>query len=92
MKQPFVQGDVARFAGDIVAVVVTESRAPAARRGRARDGRLRAAAVRDRSAQALEEEVLLFPEVGHERVPADRPADARRALFDDCEVVVSGHS
>ena len=29
MSRPFVQGDVARYVGDIVAVVVTESRTPA---------------------------------------------------------------
>ncbi len=90
MVRPFFASDVVRFVGDIVAVVLTDDRASG----------VDAAelvlvdydplpAVVDPEA-ALAGDVLLFPELGTNVVhePSGRARD--EALFDGCDVVVSG--
>ena len=90
MVRPFLASDVVRFVGDIVAVVLTEDRASG----------VDAAelvlvdyeplpAVVDPEA-ALAGDVLLYPELGT-NVCASHPLEAPDdALFEGCEVVVSG--
>ena len=90
MVRPFFASDVVRFVGDIVAVVVTEDRASG----------VDAAelvlvdydplpAVVDPEA-ALAGDVLLYPELGT-NVCASHPVEAPDdALFEGCDVVVSG--
>jgi carbon-monoxide dehydrogenase large subunit len=89
MKRPPLARDVVRFAGDIVAVVLTDDRA---------DG-LDAAehvfveydplpAVVD-PAESLQGEILLFPDVGG-NVCARIEPQAGDEIFEGCEVVVSG--
>ena len=90
MVRPFFASDVVRFVGDIVAVVLTEDRASG----------VDAAelvlvdydplpAVVDPEA-ALAGDVLLYPELGT-NVCASHPLEAPdNALFEDCDVVVSG--
>ena len=90
MVRPFFASDVVRFVGDIVAVVVTEDRASG----------VDAAelvlvdydplpAVVDPEA-ALAGDVLLYPDLGT-NVCASHPVEAPDdALFEGCDVVVSG--
>jgi carbon-monoxide dehydrogenase large subunit len=90
MVRPFFASDVVRFVGDIVAVVLTEDRASG----------VDAAelvlvdydplpAVVDPEA-ALADDVLLYPELGT-NVCASHPLEAPDdALFEGCDVVVSG--
>ncbi len=77
--------------GDIVAVVLTEDTCRRRRRRRARAGRLRARCPPSSTPrQALTGDVLLFPELGT-NVCASHPVEAPdEALFDGCDVVVSG--
>jgi aerobic carbon-monoxide dehydrogenase large subunit len=90
MGRPLVAADAVRFNGDIVAVVVSESRL------QSRDAADLVAVdyeplpVVVDPRDALADETILFPEVGTNvcsRKTVDEP-DA--ALFDDCEIVVSG--
>ena len=90
MVRPFFASDVVRFVGDIVAVVLTEDRAAGA------DAAELVLvdydplpAVVDPEA-GLAGDVLLYPELGT-NVCASHPLEAPdRALFESCDVVVSG--
>jgi carbon-monoxide dehydrogenase large subunit len=89
MVRPLIAGDVARFAGEIVAVVVTEDRlqGPDAAELVVVDVDELPAVPDPRS--ALDREVRLFPEAGT-NVCAEFPAEEPDAgLFEDCEVVVT---
>ena len=90
MPRPVIASEVARFVGEIVAVVLTEDRLQGAGRGRARHRRRRRAAGRRPTPHAaLAGEALLFPDVGTNvcaRFPNESPDDA---LFDGCDVVVT---
>ena len=90
MHQPFVQGDVARYVGDIVAVVVTESRTAGVDAAELVMVDYEPLPSVTDPRQALEEEVLLFPEVGTNVCSQIVPGERDESLFDDCEVVVSG--
>ena len=89
MGRPFLAGEVVRFVGDIVAVVVSETRAAGV------DAAELVAVEYDPlpavvgAAQGLAGDVLLFPDSGT-NVCASRPAERDESLFDDCDVVVSG--
>jgi aerobic carbon-monoxide dehydrogenase large subunit len=89
MPRPVIATDVARFAGEIVAIVLTEERQQgpdAVERVIVDVEELPAVAG---AHAALADEALLFPEVGTNicaRFPQEDP-DPR--LFDDCEVVVT---
>jgi len=90
MSRPYLAGEVVRFAGDIVAVVLTETRAAGA------DAAELVAveydplpAVTDLR-QALEGSVLLFPEVGTNVCARVAPEQRDQGLFDGCEAVVTG--
>jgi carbon-monoxide dehydrogenase large subunit len=90
MVRPFLASDVVRFVGDIVAVVLTEDRAAGA------DAAELVLvdydplpAVVDPEA-GLAGDVLLYPELGT-NVCASHPLEAPdEALFEGCDVVVSG--
>ena len=90
MVRPFIARDVVRFVGDIVAVVLTEDRAAgvdAAELVVVDYEPLPAVASPE---EALAGDVLLFPELGT-NVCASHPVETPdEALFDGCEVVVSG--
>ncbi len=89
MGRPFLADDVVRFVGDIVAVVVTESRAAGADAAELVVVDYDPLPVAVDPEQALAGEVLLFPESGT-NVCTSHPAERNESLFDDCEVVVSG--
>jgi carbon-monoxide dehydrogenase large subunit len=87
--RPFVSGDTVRFVGEIVAIVVTETRAEGADAAELvvvdYDPLPAVVDVRD----AIEGKALLFPEVGT-NVASQRPVEADPNLFDGCDAVVSG--
>ena len=89
MGRPFLAERVVRFAGDIVAVVLTESRADGVDAAElvAVDYDPLPAAVDP--AQALAGEVLLFPEAGT-NVCMSHPAERDESLFDGCDVARVG--
>jgi aerobic carbon-monoxide dehydrogenase large subunit len=89
MGRPYLAGEVVRFVGDIVAVVLTDTRVDgidAAELVLVEYDPLPAVAT---SEQAVADDVLLFPEAGT-NVCARKPVDHDEQLFDGCEVVVSG--
>jgi carbon-monoxide dehydrogenase large subunit len=90
MERPLVARDVVRFAGDIVAIVVSEDRASgldAAEHVVVDYDPLPAALSVD---EAVEDEVLLFPEVGSNVANRSGADELDDALFDGCEIVVTG--
>jgi carbon-monoxide dehydrogenase large subunit len=90
MPRPFVASEVVRFAGDIVALVVTETRtqgADAAELVYVDYDPL--PAVIDPH-EALKDEVVLFPEVGTNVCSRVGAEAGDGSLFDGCELVVSG--
>lgn len=90
MERPLVARDVVRFAGDIVAVVVSDDRASgldAAELVLVDYDPLPAAISIE---EAVKDEVLLFPELGSNVANRSGAEDVDDGLFDDCEVVVSG--
>jgi carbon-monoxide dehydrogenase large subunit len=90
MERPLVAREVVRFAGDIVAVVVSEDRASgvdAAELVMVDYDPLPAALSME---AALEDEVLLFPELGSNVANRSGPEELDDGLFDGCELVVSG--
>ena len=89
MGRPFLAHDVVRFVGDIVAVVVAESRADAVDAAALAVVDYEPLPVVVGPEQALAGEVLLFPEAGT-NVCMSHPAERDEQLFEGCEVVVSG--
>jgi carbon-monoxide dehydrogenase large subunit len=90
MGRPLVAGDVVRFVGEIVAIVVSEDRATgadAAELVHVDYDPLPAVVDPD---DALKDETLLFPEAGTNVAARTRPADGADDLFEGCDVVVSG--
>ena len=89
MGRPFLAGEVVRFAGDIVAVVLSETRVDgvdAAELVVVEYDPLPAVADPER---ALAGDVLLYPEAGT-NVCMSHPAETDEALFEGCETVVAG--
>jgi len=90
MERPLVARDVARFAGDIVAVVVSEDRASGLDASELvivdYDPLPAALSVEE----AVQDEVLLFPELGSNVANRSGADDLDDRLFDECELVVSG--
>jgi carbon-monoxide dehydrogenase large subunit len=89
MGRPFVAGDTVRFAGDIVAVVVSESRVQAADAAELVFVDYDPLPAVVDPLKALEDETVLFPEVGT-NVCFRRADEPNEALFAGCEVTVSG--
>ncbi|HET6174531.1 MAG TPA: xanthine dehydrogenase family protein molybdopterin-binding subunit, partial [Gaiellales bacterium] len=89
MGRPFLARDVVRFVGDIVAVVVTESRAEGVDAAQLVVVDYEPLPVAVGPEQALAGGVLLFPEAGT-NVCMSHPAERDPDLFATCEAVVSG--
>ncbi|MEA2383436.1 MAG: aerobic carbon-monoxide dehydrogenase large subunit [Solirubrobacteraceae bacterium] len=89
MPRPVIARDVARFAGEIVAVVLTEDRlhGPDAAERVVVDVDELPPVADPRS--ALDGDTLLFPDVGTNVCARFPLEDADPNLFDDCEVVVT---
>jgi aerobic carbon-monoxide dehydrogenase large subunit len=89
MLRPVIAGDVARFAGEIVAVVVTEDRlqGPDAAELVVVDAEELPAVADPHS--ALDGATHLFPEAGTNVCAAFPAEEPDPNLFDDCEVVVT---
>jgi carbon-monoxide dehydrogenase large subunit len=90
MVRPFLAGDVVRFVGDIVAVVLTENRADGADAAELVMVDYEPLPAVVDPEEALAGDVLLYPELGT-NVCASHPVESPdEALFDGCDVVVSG--
>jgi hypothetical protein len=89
MARPFLAGEVVRFVGDIVAVVLTESRADGVDAAELVMVDYEPLPVVVDPEAALAGDVILFPETGT-NVCASHPVEAAEALFEGCDVVVSG--
>jgi carbon-monoxide dehydrogenase large subunit len=89
MERPLVARDVARFAGDIVAVVVGDDRASAV------DAAELVLVDYDplpavlSLEEAVEDEILLFPELGSNVANRGGAEELDETLFESCELVVS---
>src|SRR6187200_3399231 len=90
MERPLVARDVVRFAGDIVAVVVTEHRASGFDAAELVMVDYDPLPTVLSAEEALKEEVLLFPDVGSNVANRGGSQERDNELFDDCELVVSG--
>jgi aerobic carbon-monoxide dehydrogenase large subunit len=90
MPRPFIAGDVVRFVGEIVAVVVADSRAAGADAAELVIVDYDPLPVVIDPLRALEDEVVLFPEVGTNVCSEIFPDEPDGHLFDGCGVVVSG--
>jgi aerobic carbon-monoxide dehydrogenase large subunit len=88
--RPFVARDTVRFVGDIVAVVLSESRAIGEDAAELVMVDYEPLPVVVDARRALDDEVLLFPGAGTNVVAETRPATPDPGLFEDCEIVVSG--
>ncbi len=89
MGRPFLADEVVRFVGDIVAVVVTETRPEGVDAAELVVVDYDPLPVAVGPEQALAGEALLFPESGT-NVCTSHPAERDESMFDDCETVVSG--
>jgi aerobic carbon-monoxide dehydrogenase large subunit len=90
MVRPFLASDVVRFVGDIVAVVLTETRVEGADAAELVMVDYEPLPAVVDPEEALTGSVLLFPELGT-NVCASHPVEAPdEALFDGCDAVVSG--
>ncbi len=90
MGRPLLARDVVRFAGDVVAVVLSEDRTAGVDAAELVFADYEPLPVVVDPRQALRDEVLLFPEAGTNvcsRVPLEQRSES---LFDGCDVVVSG--
>jgi aerobic carbon-monoxide dehydrogenase large subunit len=90
MFRPFLASEKARFAGDIIAIVLAEGRAESVDAAELVSVEYDPLPVVTDIEHAARDEVLLFEDVGTNvclRVP---PAEPDAQLFDGCEVVTSG--
>jgi aerobic carbon-monoxide dehydrogenase large subunit len=90
MGRPMIAGEVVRFVGDIVAVVVAKSRAAGADAAELVLVDYDPLPVVTGTSEAAEDEVLLFPEAGTNVAARSGSPEHDDALFDGCDVVVSG--
>jgi aerobic carbon-monoxide dehydrogenase large subunit len=90
MGRPLIAGEVVRFVGDIVAVVVAKSRAAATDAAELVLVDYDPLPVVASAAEAAKDEVLLFPEAGTNVAARSGSPEHDEALFEDCDVVVSG--
>jgi aerobic carbon-monoxide dehydrogenase large subunit len=90
MFRPFLASEKARFAGDIIAIVLAEGRAESVDAAELVTVEYDPLPAVTDIEQAARDEILLFEDVGTNvclRVP---PAEPDAQLFDRCEVVTSG--
>jgi len=89
MGRPFLADEVVRFVGDIVAVVVTDSRAEGVDAAELVVVEYDPLPTAVDPEQALAGDALLFPEAGT-NICTSHPTERDESLFDDCDAVVSG--
>ena len=90
MTRPLIAGEVARFVGEIVAVVVAKTRAAATDAAELVMVDYDPLPVVATTAEAAKDETLLFPEAGTNVAGRSGKPEHDDALFDGCDVVVSG--
>ena len=91
MGRPLIAKDVVRFAGEIVAVVVTKNRAAGADAAELVMVDYDPLPVVASVQEAAKDEVLLYPEVGTNTAARGlAPFTGEEGMFDGCEVVVRG--
>jgi aerobic carbon-monoxide dehydrogenase large subunit len=90
MSRPFVAGEVVRYAGEIVAVVVSEDRVAGADAAELVFVDYDPLLATPDPRRTLAGEVLLFPEHGTNVCMREGPEQPDESLFEGCEVVVSG--
>jgi carbon-monoxide dehydrogenase large subunit len=90
MVRPLVATDVVRFAGEIVAVVVSDDRTTGADAAELVAVDYDPLPVVLTAEESLAEEVLLFPDVGTNISGRAGAKERDESLFDGCEVTVSG--
>jgi carbon-monoxide dehydrogenase large subunit len=86
--RPFLASDRVRFAGDVVAVVLAESRGAAVDAAELVDVDYEPLPVVTDVRDAVNDEVVLFEEVGSNLCMHVPPEQTDPHLFDDCEVVI----
>lgn len=90
MFRPFVAADTVRFVGEIVAVVLAESRESAADAAEHVVVDYEPLPVVTDELEASRDEILLFPDTGTNTCLHNPPPEPDEHLFDACEVVASG--
>jgi carbon-monoxide dehydrogenase large subunit len=90
MTRPLIAGEVARFVGEIVAVVVAKTRAAATDAAELVMVDYDPLPVVATAAEAAKDETLLFPEAGTNVAGRSGKPEHDDTLFDDCDVVVNG--
>jgi aerobic carbon-monoxide dehydrogenase large subunit len=90
MQRPFVAKDTVRFAGDIVACILTETRAAGEDAAGLVYVDYEDLPVVTDPHEALKDEVLLFPDVGTNACVKRPPEMSDDELFGDCEATVEG--
>jgi aerobic carbon-monoxide dehydrogenase large subunit len=90
MFRPIIASEKARFVGDIVAVVLGESRGSVADAAELVAVEYESLPAVTDTREAVRDEVLLFEGLGSNTAIHIPPADPDPNLFDGCEVVISG--
>ncbi len=90
MFRPYIASERVRFVGDIVAVVLSETREGAYDAAELVAVDYEPLPVVTDLREAARDEVLLFEDVGTNTCINVPPSEPDPALFDDCEVVISG--
>ena len=90
MGRPLIAGDVVRFVGEIVAIVLSETRAAGVDAAELVFVDYEPLPVAVTPQQALTDEALLFPEAGTNIAARAGSPEHDDALFDGCDVVISG--
>jgi carbon-monoxide dehydrogenase large subunit len=90
MSRPLLAGEVVRFVGEAVAVVVAKTRAAATDAAELVMVDYDPLPVVATTAEAAKDETLLFPEAGTNVAGRSGKPEHDEALFADCDVVVSG--
>lgn len=90
MGRPLVAKDVVRFVGEIVAVVVSKTRATGADAAELVMVDYDPLPVAVSVEEAAKDEILLFPEAGTNVAGRSGSPEHDAALFDGCDVVVTG--
>ena len=90
MHRPFVAKDTVRFAGDIVACILTDTQAAGADAAELVYVDYEDLPVVTDPREAVKDEVVLFPDVGTNVCIKRPPEHSDEELFDGCEITVEG--
>ena len=90
MGRPLIAGDVVRFVGEIVAIVLSETRASGVDAAELVFVDYDPLPPAVTPQQALTDEVLLFPEAGTNVATSGGSPEHDDALFEGCDAVISG--